>query len=84
MAIGSRSALRDCSRTLASGSVHHRGMPCDSQRRGSVVVCHPWMLHSPSPNRGTKPRLMTVQRIHESDQQEVSGTPTLEPASFDP
>ncbi len=33
---------------------------------GDVVICHPWMLHSPSPNRGTGPRLMTVQRIHTS------------------
>lgn len=30
---------------------------------GDVVICHPWMLHSPTPNRGTEPRFMSVQRI---------------------
>lgn len=30
---------------------------------GDVVVGHPWLLHSPSPNRGERPRFMRVQRI---------------------
>lgn len=30
---------------------------------GEVVVAHPWLLHSGSPNRGNKPRFMSVQRI---------------------
>ncbi len=31
---------------------------------GDVVITHPWLLHSPAPNRGAWPRLMRVQRIH--------------------
>jgi hypothetical protein len=30
---------------------------------GDVVVGHPWLLHSSSPNRGDRPRFMRVQRI---------------------
>jgi hypothetical protein len=30
---------------------------------GDVVVGHPWLVHSPSPNRGDRPRFMRVQRI---------------------
>lgn len=33
---------------------------------GDVVVCHPWLLHSSSSNRGSKPRFMSVQRIRPS------------------
>jgi hypothetical protein len=31
---------------------------------GDVVIAHPWLLHSPAPNRGSRPRFMRVQRIH--------------------
>jgi Phytanoyl-CoA dioxygenase (PhyH) len=30
---------------------------------GDLVVAHPWLLHSPSPNKGDRPRFMRVQRI---------------------
>ena len=30
---------------------------------GDVVIGHPWLLHSPAPNRGNTPRFMSVQRI---------------------
>ena len=30
---------------------------------GDVVVGHPWLLHTPAPNRGDRPRFMRVQRI---------------------
>jgi len=30
---------------------------------GDVVIGHPWLLHSPSPNRGDRPRFMRVQRL---------------------
>lgn len=30
---------------------------------GDVVIGHPWLVHTPSPNRGDRPRLMRVQRI---------------------
>ena len=30
---------------------------------GDVVIGHPWLLHSPWPNYGERPRLMRVQRI---------------------
>jgi ectoine hydroxylase-related dioxygenase (phytanoyl-CoA dioxygenase family) len=30
---------------------------------GDIVVGHPWLLHTPTPNRGHRPRFMRVQRI---------------------
>ncbi len=30
---------------------------------GDVVIGHPWLLHTPSPNHGDRPRFMRVQRI---------------------
>lgn len=30
---------------------------------GDVVIGHPWLLHSPAPNRSSAPRMMTVARI---------------------
>jgi hypothetical protein len=30
---------------------------------GDVVIGHPWLLHSPAPNRGDRPRFMRVQRV---------------------
>lgn len=30
---------------------------------GDIVLAHPWLLHTPSPNRGETPRFMRVQRI---------------------
>ncbi len=35
---------------------------------GDVVIGHPWLLHSPSPNRGDRPRFMRVQRIRPAAQ----------------
>lgn len=34
---------------------------------GDIVVAHPWLLHSPAPNRGSQPRFMRVQRIHRAE-----------------
>jgi hypothetical protein len=34
---------------------------------GDVVIGHPWLLHSPWPNYGDRPRMMRVQRIVSSD-----------------
>ncbi len=31
---------------------------------GDVIIGHPWLLHSPAPHRGRRPRFMRVQRIH--------------------
>ncbi len=30
---------------------------------GDVVIGHPWLLHTPAPNHGDRPRFMRVQRI---------------------
>ena len=30
---------------------------------GDIVLAHPWMLHCSSPNCGSQPRFMAVQRI---------------------
>lgn len=30
---------------------------------GDVVIGHPWLLHTPAPNRGDRPRFARVQRI---------------------
>jgi len=30
---------------------------------GDIIVGHPWLLHTPTPNRGDRPRFMRVQRI---------------------
>ncbi|MEN8183850.1 MAG: phytanoyl-CoA dioxygenase family protein [Myxococcota bacterium] len=35
---------------------------------GDVVIGHPWLLHTPSPNRGDRPRFMRVQRIRPAEQ----------------
>ena len=32
-------------------------------RPGDVVLCHPWLLHAPSPNCNEAPRIMCTQRI---------------------
>ncbi len=34
---------------------------------GDIVIGHPWLLHSPAPNRGSAPRMMTVARIRAHD-----------------
>ena len=33
-------------------------------KAGDVYFTHPWLLHAPSPNCNTTPRLMCTQRIH--------------------
>jgi hypothetical protein len=30
---------------------------------GDVVIGHPWLLHTPAPNHGQRPRFMRVQRV---------------------
>ena len=39
---------------------------------GDVIIGHPWLLHTASPNCGSRPRFMCVQRIHLAGSQ--SGT----------
>ena len=33
-------------------------------KAGDVVIAHPWLWHSPSPNCGEYPRFMRIKRIH--------------------
>ena len=35
---------------------------------GDVVICHPWLLHSISPNCGHYPRFMCIQRVYKSEE----------------
>jgi hypothetical protein len=33
-------------------------------KAGDIVVCHPWMLHSPSANVASRPRIMRAARVY--------------------
>lgn len=48
---------RHCGRGESLEVVELSGKP------GEVVIGHPWLLHTPSPNRGDRPRFMRVQRV---------------------
>jgi hypothetical protein len=73
--LGWRAVLREMSR--ASGSDLTRFMAGDfdvdgvpvrvmelAGRAGDIVVCHPWLLHSPSANVASLPRIMRASRIY--------------------
>ena len=30
---------------------------------GDVVITHPWLIHTPAPNHGRRPRMMRIQRV---------------------
>ena len=36
-------------------------------RAGDVVLCHPWLVHAPSPNTSDQPRLMRALRVNRLD-----------------
>ncbi len=38
-------------------------------KAGDVIVCHPWILHAVAPNCGTRPRMMSVQRVRLAKQE---------------
>jgi hypothetical protein len=47
---------------------------------GDVVLCHPWLVHTASPNVGTRPRLMRASRIFRRFPDKASDEDAAEPA----
>jgi hypothetical protein len=61
------SEIEDEVRVAMTGEHNVGGIPAEvvelTGEPGDVVVAHPWMLHTPVPNRGDRPRFMRVQRV---------------------
>jgi hypothetical protein len=55
----------DCPEVLASGEA------------GTVFLCHPFLVHSAQPHRGTRPRFMAQPPLLPSESPPASGSPNL-------